>query len=206
MQQIMKMEMAPGIKDYTIDVDKVYAELIFELEERTPIGPRKSQLKGYHKVFENEMNGDGQKILVVADPGYGKTSLSKKIIFDWVNGMYISYTMVLLVSLKQLKPGDLIENVIIQQTPVLEGMTVSPQKLQRILEKFGERCLIIFDGLDEHALGSNEDVMEIITGEKLSQCSLVTTSRPHSIVEVKLLSNSTQNQRFHPRNSQRICS
>ena len=31
------------------------------------------------------MSGDGQKILVVADPGYGKTSLSKKIIFDWAN-------------------------------------------------------------------------------------------------------------------------
>ena len=169
MQQIMKMEVAPWIKDYTIDVDKVYAELIFELEKRAPIGPKKSEVKGYQKVFANEISGDSQKILVVADPGYGKTSLSKKIIFDWANGIYISFTLVLLVSLKQLKPGDLIENVIIQQTPVLEGMAVSSQKLRRILETFGERCLIIFDGLDEHALGSNEDVLKLITGEKLSQ-------------------------------------
>ena len=121
----------------------------------------------------------------MADPGFGKTSLSKKIIFDWANGIYISYTMVLLVSLKQLNAGDLIENVIIQQTPVLEGMAASPQKLQRILETFAERCLIIFDGLGEHALRSNEDVMKIITGEKFSQCSLVTISRPHSIADVK---------------------
>ena len=185
MQQIMKMEVAPWIKDYTVDVDKVYGELILDSEEKTPIGTKDAELNSYQKLFEKETSEDGQKILILADPGYGKTSLSKKIIFDWAKGIYKNFTMVLLVSLKQLQAGDLIENVIIQQTPGLEGRGVSPRKLQRILETFGERCLIILDGLDEHALGSNEDVMKIITGEKLSQCSIVATSRPHIIADVK---------------------
>ena len=41
MQQIMKMEVAPWIKDYTIDVDKVYAELILDLEEKNTNGHKK---------------------------------------------------------------------------------------------------------------------------------------------------------------------
>ena len=82
--------------------------------------------------------------------------------------------------LKLVKPEDTIENAIIMQTPELEGMRVTKELLSGILEKFGNQCLLILDGLDEHALGQNEDVHKIIRGAKCLNCNVFLTSRPHS--------------------------
>ena len=60
--------------------------------------------------------------------------------------------------------------MIIQQTPILESLQLKQSKLENILEIFGNRCLLILDGLDEHALGHNNDVMRIIMGQKFSRC------------------------------------
>ena len=182
-KQTMKMDVAPWIRDYSVDLDKLFTSLTYEVKENTPADARSSEMKGYQNIFEsrNSQNPKGQRILLVADPGYGKTSLSRKIMYDWGKGIFRSYTLVLPLSLKMLKPGDAIEKLLIQQTPSLEAMGVSPRKLQRILETFGDKCLIILDGLDEHTLRSNDDVTKIIEGENLPQCSVLITSRPHSI-------------------------
>ena len=67
----------------------------------------------------------------------------------------------------------------------MEGIGLSLQKLRRILETFGEKCLIILDGLDEHALGSNDDVLKVIQSRKFLKCGLIATSRLHSICDVE---------------------
>ena len=71
-----------------------------------------------------------------------------------------------------------------KQNSELEGLGVSAEKLQAIFEKFSDRCLLILDGLDEHGLGQNEDVLKIIRGEKFLDCGIVVSSRPHSTTEV----------------------
>ena len=92
----------------------------------------------------------------------GKTTLVKKVTFDWAKGIFNAVSIVFFVSLKLVNPGDAIENVIIDQTPVLQGLNVIGSKIKTILESFGPRCLLILDGLDEHALGENQDVIKII--------------------------------------------
>ena len=59
-------------------------------------------------------------------------------------------SIVFFVFLKLVRPGDAIENIIIDQNPSLEGLCISRQKLENIFETFGNRCLFILDGLDEH--------------------------------------------------------
>ena len=102
----------------------------------------------------------------------GKTTLSKRIAWDWAKGNFAEISIVFFVLLKLVKPGDTIESVIIKQTPVLEGMHVTRDRLSGIFEKFGDRCLLILDGLDEHALGQNEDVHKIIRGAKCLNCNV----------------------------------
>ena len=87
------------------------------------------------------------------------------------------------VHLNLVKPGETIENVILQQHPELQGLKVLPRKVGAMLEKFGNRCLLILDGLDEHGLGQNEDVLKIIGDRKLLACGVVVSSRPHSVSE-----------------------
>ena len=44
---------------------------------------------------------------------------------------------------------------------------------------------MILDGLDEHALGQNQDVLKIIKGQKLLYCNILVTSRPHSCANIE---------------------
>ena len=78
------------------------------------------------------------------------------------------------------------ENVIIQQTPTLEGLSLKRDQVENILETFGSRCLLILDGLDEHALGQNGDVIKIIKGQKFLRCHVLVSSRPHSTRHLNL--------------------
>ena len=95
------------------------------------------------------------------------------------------FSIVFFIVLRIVKPGDCIEDVIIQQIPELEGLNVSKEKIRKILDRFGDKCLLILDGLDEHGLGQNQDVLKIIRNRKLLNCGVLITSRPHSTREVE---------------------
>ena len=84
-----------------------------------------------------------------------------------------------------VKPSQAIENVILEQNPYMKGLGITEKKLGDILHLLGRRCLLILDGLDKHALGTNNDVLEIIRGEKYLKCNVVVTSRPHSTREIE---------------------
>ena len=200
MLERMKINMAPWAKAYIEeDMDKLYTELAIEKQEGLLTGS--SSIKEYHELFtDEEQNQDerqtnkgkltakkkiGKKILCKGDPGMGKTTWGKKIGWDWATGIFKTYSIVFFIFLKLVRPGMLIENVIINQTPKLEGMNMKPKKLRSLLEKFGDRCLLILDGLDEHALGKNEDVLKIIEGRKFLSCSITVTSRPHNKNEIE---------------------
>ena len=194
----MKIEVAPWIKDYVVDMEELYTELALEKVRNKPTGRATRILKNYKEMFDmhdsvkrsdqfrhvSKSKGVVKKILIKGDPGIGKTTLIKKITWDWATGTFTQFIIVLVVFLKLVKPGESIENVIIKQRPELEGMNITQKKLGVLLETFGNRCLLILDGLDEHALGENEDVLKIIRGQKLLYCNVIISSRPHSIKEI----------------------
>ena len=109
----------------------------------------------------------------------------KKISWDWANRVFAYFQLVFFVFLKFVKPGDVIEKVIISQNPFMKGLGITEQKLGHILQVLKSRCLLILDGLDEHSLGTNEDVLSIIRGEKYLKCNVIVTSRPHSTREIE---------------------
>ena len=121
----------------------------------------------------NKSEHKNRKILIKADPGMGKTTLGRKVARDWAKGVFKKCSLVFFVALKFVKPGDLIENIIMQQIPQLEGLKISQQKLKALLDRFSNRILIILDGLDEHRLGQNKDVIKIIKNQMLLDCRIV---------------------------------
>ena len=160
----MKIEVAPWIKEYVTEMDNLYTDLTVEhfQEGLTKITYR--TVKDYREIFKEREQSENFsfmkklykllrtrssvpiKVFGKGDPGMGKTTLSKKIAWDWAKRSFTRFSLVFLVFLKLVNPGDAIENVIIQQTPPLERMSISPCKILQILNKFGSRCLLILDG------------------------------------------------------------
>ena len=188
----MKMEPAPWIRDYVVDMEELYTELTLEKIDGKLFYVIRRKVDNYGELFVPGMLEyidiryyhprlyPPRKILAKGDPGMGKTSLSKKIAFDWATGHFDKVSIVFFLFLKLVKPGDLTEDAILQQNPILEGKHLTKQKLTEILNTFGNECLLILDGLDECALGQNNQVIKIITGAKFSNCNVLLTSRPHS--------------------------
>ena len=185
----MKIEPFPWLRDYFVDMRKLYSKLTLEKINNTLFGEKCSNIENYEKMFDPDSDSEDEssernKILMKGEPGMGKTTLGKKIGWDWSRDLFKKFSIVFFIFLKFVKPEDSIEDIILQQHTELQGLNVTKRKLRAMLEKFGDRCLLILDGLDEHGLGQNEDVLKMIRNEKLIDCGLVVSSRPHSINEV----------------------
>ena len=117
--------------------------------------------------------------------GWGKPRGPKKIAWDWGKKNFNKVSIVVFLHLKFIHPDVTLESAMIEQIPELEGLHITPSKIESFLEHFGERCLLILDGLDEHALGSNKDVLKVLQHRKYLNCNIVLTSRPHSTSQIQ---------------------
>ena len=193
--QRMKMEPAPWIRDYVVGMEELYTELTLEKIDGKLFDEIRRKVDNYGELFVPGMLEyidiryyhpqfyPPRKILAKGDPGMGKTSLSKKIAYDWATGLFDRVSIVFYVFLKLVKPSDLVEDVILRQNPTLEGKHLTKQNMTDMLNNVGNECLLILDGLDECALGLNGEVIKIITGAKFLNCNVLLTSRPHSTRE-----------------------
>ena len=190
----MKIEVAPWIREYVTDMEDLYSELILQKLQNKSTGYYCKRIENYTDLFVfYEVGQDksmpktvpGKKILAKGDPGIGKTTLIKKIAWDWAKKHFTKVSIVFFVFLKLVNPGDDIETVIIDQTPELEGLGVTTKTLKSILENYGETSLLILDGLDEHAFGKNKDVLKIVKYQKYLFCNVLLTSRPHSTRDIE---------------------
>ena len=185
-KQKMKIEPFPWFEGRLIKMDELYTELTIEKVEMKLLREERKKLRGYQEVFHcNQSNQNYKKVLMKADPGMGKTTLGKKVTWDWAEGVFKDFSIIFFVSLKLVNPNDLIENAIILQNPELEGLGVSQEKLKALLNRYSSRILIILDGLDEHGLGQNGDVLKMIKNQKLLGCSILISSRPHSTWQIE---------------------
>ena len=193
-EEDMKIQQVPWLQEY-LDMETNYTELSLQKIEDTPKGQTSVPLHDYRELFQEDQSANKQAgrwkrktVIMTGDPGIGKTTMCKKVVWDWAKGLFTMFTVVFLISMQMIKPGDLIENIILQQTPTLEGLGISEKRLKRFLDCFGDRCLIVLDGYDEFVAGNKEnvDLTKVLAGRKFLNCSLLLTSRPHSVEQIKV--------------------
>ena len=112
------------------------------------------------------------KVLIKGGQGVGKTSLTRKIVHAWSNVEYERFCLVLYVSLKLANPDHSIEQTIVHQNCLSD---LTPAKLRSVLKTFGSRCLVIFDGLEEHDAANNEGLMKIMQNRSFKCCNFIFT-------------------------------
>ena len=167
-EDAMKIDHTPWIPDDLIQMEDLYTDLIIEKLENKPDRLVAVPLDNYQELFNNEqseteignrkINGKAssrltagrrrksRKVLIKGHPGVGKTTLIKKMGWDWAKGIFNTFSIIFVAFLKFAKPGEPIENIIIESMPDLEGMNLSGRKLTTLLDKYVSECLIILDG------------------------------------------------------------
>ena len=150
-----------------------------------------NQQKSFNRqrTTSHSSRASGKRVLIKAEPGMGKTTLARKMAWDWAMGVFTTFSIVFLISLKLMRPGDAIENVIIEQLQPLKDMNISSKVVKEMLDNFGSRCLIILDGFDELfptvQSYKNSEIKKIVEGQKLYRCHALLTSRPHITAETE---------------------
>ena len=174
-------EISPWAKDFTLKLEVVQTRLDVVRCRGEKVNWKASE---YIEICEEteprEIGSPSEKkklrkVLVKGRLGHGKSTLAKKIAYDWAKGLFKCFSIVLFISMKLVKPGDSIENMIIDQCG-LGDLNFTPQKVKGILDKFGQDCLVIIDGLGDHTLKNNEEVLRIVHNEKVNFNFLVTLS------------------------------
>ena len=152
---------------------------------------KSSRLKTYESLFEetvvlpSERKGrilKDKSILLKDDSGMGKMSVMRRIEWDWGRGIFNQSLLVFLVSLRLMKPHDKLEDIILRQHLQLREIPLTPEKLRRILEVYGHECLLLLDGLGVQS-SLSEDVLTIIKGDSLPECSFILSSRSDLITK-----------------------
>ena len=83
----MKIEPFPWFEGYLINMDELYTELTLEKVEMKLFGEGRRSLQMYEDMFNcNNSEHKNKKVLMKADPGMGKTTLGRKMSWDWARG------------------------------------------------------------------------------------------------------------------------
>uniref|UniRef100_T1IS78 NACHT domain-containing protein n=1 Tax=Strigamia maritima TaxID=126957 RepID=T1IS78_STRMM len=154
-----KLSWMDGGIDFTLD--KFYMEL--ELDDRV------KQLIMLEDIFKYDCN----RILIEGKPGFGKTTLCIKLLYDWANDepYTAQFKLAFLIPLKNL-PKDGIEEGL---AAILPDWRID--NLTRIIKEAGKNVLIVLDGFDELSNGMKQNVLRVVYRQIYYEATVVLTCR-----------------------------
>ncbi|XP_031571638.1 NACHT, LRR and PYD domains-containing protein 6-like [Actinia tenebrosa] len=135
------------------------------------------------------------RILIEGEPGIGKSSLCKKIAYDWsMNEASVSHIFqqfellfVLKCTGKQLHHEDIWS--LIEEEILPKELCSQKEEMWMYIKEQQEKLLLIIDGFDEistaHGSKTRKAVLDIISGKMLSRCHLIVTSRTDKESEIR---------------------
>ncbi len=189
MREMMKIQMTPWNPSDKVKLEDLYTKLRIEKHTKKPQRTEKGELVDYHELFEGDVP---KRILIKGDPGIGKTTLSKKIVFDWAGNWTASrmedISLVFLVSLKYISPTEDIEDMIINQHPILTvSGGIEKARLEEILndKQWGKKCILILEGYDEIPAKYNDKIDKLVERKSHHNCNIIVTARPNVTDEIE---------------------
>eukprot|EP00058_Branchiostoma_floridae_P019135 XP_002604624.1 hypothetical protein BRAFLDRAFT_92858 [Branchiostoma floridae] len=181
----------PWMEDFKVDLDDVNMDLSIENQPRirTPDAGKTIRID---EIFDPLTNIRGKKgeppkrILIRGQPGIGKSTLCRKLAYDWSNpenetGTIKKFKYTFLIEGRHLG-GDL-KNAMAEQL-LSQGFNDTPENLWKFVEDNQNDVLFIVDGYDEIDTSVKSDVGDLISKKILPQSTLVITSRPESTKEI----------------------
>lgn len=171
----------------------VYIPLRLNMDRGNVYGQAKIDTKiwDFLPKANTELNGDARKLAIVADPGYGKTTLTRYLTLSYSCPTYEEKGMAKLLpvllkfreihKIVQTKQSPTLEDLIVQQIlglPRCQELPITPAWLKDELKK--GHCLVMLDGLDE-VPDQRRDVLSQWANYQMQNYAsiFILTSRPH---------------------------
>ncbi|KAJ8049696.1 NLR family CARD domain-containing protein 4 [Holothuria leucospilota] len=174
----------PYIRDKLLCVARVFVECGIEYyagkEKLVGVGTWK-KLKSYQDIFRNPEVKSPRRILE-AHPGFGKSTITLQIAYDWCNsrvGSFLcDFEVLILLRLRQLGGVKSIYRAIKSFLLPIDS-TLKEDDVRRILQSTTS-VLILLDGFDEYPDRENEelsDVKSIISRDMFQNYDVLITTR-----------------------------
>ena len=142
-------------------------------------------LRDYKELF-NGRKGEGTRILVIGEPGIGKTTFVHKLAYDWVTGNLDLFDVVLIIKVKFADKTQSIPSMIRDQYKAIwQDDNVSDAFIDNYLKSGQDRVLLGFDGLDEINLKQFPQIENVLNGQVYRKCCILATTRPYVAEKLK---------------------
>ncbi|XP_052814922.1 uncharacterized protein LOC128241856 [Mya arenaria] len=151
-------------------------------------------------IFRSSEGTLAKTIVVEGEPGSGKSSLCKKIVHDWCetkhegrteterHDLLSQFAFVFYITLREAKNECFIKEMIMNN--IMERIGFEKSRAEDILVDIlkTNNCLLLLDGLDEwqHPDGCNLDERIPHVHTSWENCSLLITTRPYKLAELKI--------------------
>ncbi|XP_023211136.1 NACHT, LRR and PYD domains-containing protein 2-like [Centruroides sculpturatus] len=159
------------LKDYFVELTVEKADLF---------GKKIGEKISLNEIFSIEQEGH-QTILVTGDPGYGKSTLCKKNVYDWATTNYLKhFDLTFIVILRELSDRsvkDALLDDIHEYSPKNKNWNLQDKQLN---------ILVILDGFDE--IVEKSKIITFIRQESFyisRRMTIVVTSRPKAAEDIR---------------------
>lgn len=173
----------PFIRDRLYCVDRVFVEGGIEyLVAKNKIGEegRWEKLDTYQNILTDD-RVKSKRLIIEGDPGYGKSSLTLQLAYDWCNGTNISLKnidILIILRLRQLGGVTSIYRAI-RMFLLPKDTQLSEKEIEMIL-CHSSSTLVVLDGYDEYPDKDDDtdrDVISIIARNMFQQFEVILTTR-----------------------------
>lgn len=144
----------PYIKDKLYCVDKIFIEggtKFFRIKESTQGQGKWERVSSYKDIF-TDPRIDAKRRIIKADAGYGKSTVTLQLAYDWCNDVkdspFKDVEILILLRLRQLRSGISIYKAI-KLLLVPNEPRVKSTDIKHIIESC-DSCEIVLDGYDEY--------------------------------------------------------
>ncbi|XP_064101262.1 uncharacterized protein LOC135211946 [Macrobrachium nipponense] len=172
-------------KEFSLHIGNVFTRIEVVSDQKSPFDEKECHSIEYEQLlsFGSRSHSGSEKIKLIEGPaGSGKSTLTRKMIGDWVSGD---------TSMESLSSFDLVLYMECRNTTNTSFhqllVSLMPKTAQRFREKSMVTCalalrlLIIVDGLDEMNKSSRQLFKEILHLKERHEISLFCTMRPEKI-------------------------
>ncbi|XP_071499930.1 NLR family CARD domain-containing protein 4-like [Diadema antillarum] len=144
----------------------------------------------YQNLLTKEVKGSlAKRILIQGEGGVGKTTLCKKVAWDWCQGRILQdLEMVLVIPLRDVRGGKTISSI--AKSYMSDTNSSTSSQIDNFVLENPTKVLLVFDEYDELnetvTKESSSDVIRILRLDRYKSCRVIVTTRSWRTSEFKM--------------------